>query len=320
MLLIYFIICAAIVVTFSIKLSDCADWFEKHTKMSGALVGFLLAATTSIPELVSGLTAIFIGQEEIAISSILGSNLFNYNIVAVANLAFISYLTFNNISKNSVKIVLFIASIYIVLISTFLIGITFNIPFISRAISLASPIIIIIYILSFKSLNEADDEDDEIISVSKQEVRKTLVKFLAFSAILIISSSILAVLVEKIVHQTGMKASLAGSVLLGASTSLPEFVGALSLMRLRQYDLAVSSVLSSNLFNFFVFAFLDIVAKDSFTSFFNNDIKNLVYLGFISTLIYLFTFKFYRSNRKFVYAIPSVTVLILYGAYLGFFQ
>ncbi len=319
MVFIYFILCAAIVVIFSVKLSDCADWFEKHTKISGALVGFLLAATTSIPELVSGLTAVFINQEEIAISSILGSNLFNYNIVATANLAFIAFFAFNKASKNTHKIVLFILSIYCVIIIANFFDFTFYIPIISRTISYISLIIITIYIFSFKAINEEEvDEDTDL--APKSLVRKTFLKFMFFSLILVVFSSLLAILVEEIVKVTNMKASLAGSVLLGASTSLPEFVGALSLMRLRQYDIAISSVLSSNLFNFFVFAFLDFFAKDALTTFFVPGITNLIYIGFISTCIFFITLKYFRSNNRYIYSIPSVMILAIYFLYITNFS
>ncbi len=319
MVFIYFILCAAVVVYFSIKLSNCADWFEKHTRISGALVGFLLAATTSIPELVSGLTAVLIKQEEIAISSILGSNLFNYNIVATANLAFIVFFAFNKASKNTHKIVLFILSIYSVVLFSNIFNFTFVIPIIKNSISYISIIIIVIYIFSFKAISE-DEVDDNTSLAPKYLVKITFIKFMVLSVVLVIFSSLLAILVEDIVEVTNMKASLAGSVLLGASTSLPEFVGAISLMRLKQYDIAISSVLSSNLFNFFVFAFLDFFSRSALTSFFESGISNLVYIGFISTFIFFVTLKYYKSTNKYLYSIPSVIILAIYFVYITNFS
>ncbi len=314
MVFVYFIICAAIVVMFSVRLSNTADWFEKNTKISGAVVGFLLAATTSIPELVSGYTAILINQEEIAISSILGSNLFNYNIVATANLAFIVFLAFNKTSKNTRTIVLFIVSIYALFLTTNFIDINIKIPKIFPTFSYISPLILLIYFISFKAISEEEEPTQDI--APKVLVRKTLIKFIFYAVILVIFSCLLAIIVEDIVQITNIKASLAGSILLGASTSLPEFVGALALMRLRQYNIAISSVLSSNLFNFFVFAFLDIISVHSLTKFFVVEINNLIVFGFLISLFIYIILRFFSTSKKYLYAIPSIIILASYFIYL----
>ncbi len=317
MLFIYFIICAAVVIFFSIKLSNCADWFEKNTTMSGALVGFLLAATTSIPELVSGITSVLINQEEIAISSILGSNLFNYNIVVVSNLTFITFFAFNKLSKTNIKIILFILSIYAALIISLFTNSILDFTILSRTISLVSIIILVIYITSVIVLKETDEEKSE--KASKKSIIKTFTLFIIYAIVLVASSSILAILVESIMNATGISASVAGSILLGASTSLPEFVGAISLMRMKQYDIAVSSVLSSNLFNFFVLFILDIISINAITSFFSTDTIELIMIGTFNTIILFTTFLFFKSNRKYIYAIPSILILIIYLIYLIFF-
>ncbi|MFV0425020.1 MAG: sodium:calcium antiporter [Bacilli bacterium] len=314
MILLAFFLCAAVVVFFAIKLSDSADWFEKNTKLTGALVGFLLAAVTSLPELISGITSIFIKQEELAISSILGSNLFNYNIVVVANLAFIGYMAFNKLDKNVNKIVYFILSMYVVIIAGLIIGSIFGIPLFDFRISIISILIILIYIWSVRSIEDDSEETKEY--APKSIVRKKIYLSVLFIIILIISSSLLAKIVEEVMYEIGLSASLAGSILLGASTSLPEFVGAITLMRKRQYNVAVSSVLSSNLFNFSVLFILDIFTKKTILTYFTNDIFILLIFGVVNTLIILFAIKFYKVKSKFLYMIPSVMVLVVYLSYL----
>ncbi len=315
MIILYFILCAAVVVFFAIKLSDCADWFEKNTKMTGALIGFFLAAATSLPELMSGLTSVYIGQEELAISSILGSNLFNYNIVAVTNLAFIGYLSFNKLDKNTNKIMYFILSIYaVVSLGVVLAGIS-GLPFGNYRLSFVSLLIVVIYVWSVKSI---DDEGEETLELApKSLVRKKIGISLVFALILIISSSVLAKTVELVMIELSLSASLAGSILLGASTSLPEFVGAITLMRKRQYNVAVSSVLSSNLFNFFVLFVLDVATVQSIVKYFSADTTVLIVFGTINTLVMLFAIRFYKVKNKYLYSLPSFAVL---GSYLIYLQ
>ncbi len=313
MMLVLFFLCAAVVVTFAVKLSDCADWFEQNTRMTGALVGFFLAAATSLPELMSGLTSVFINQEELAISSILGSNLFNYNIVAVANLAFISFLAFNKLNKNTIKILLFIVSIYVLLIVSIFISDVRGLSFFDFRISIASVLIVIIYIWSIFSLGE---EEEQTHSAPKPQVRKKIMYALIFAIVLIISSSLLAKIVEQVMFDLELSASLAGSLLLGACTSLPEFVGAIALMRKRQYNVAIASVLSSNLFNFFVLFVLDFATPSNILIYFTKSTYVLIIFGLVNTVILLLALKFYKTNKKFLYSIPSVLVLAVYTVYL----
>lgn len=315
MIILYFFICVAVVVTFAIRLSDVADWFEKNTKMTGALVGFFLAAATSLPELMSGITSVVIGQEELAISSILGSNLFNYNIVAVTNLAFISFLTFNHLDKNTSKILRFILSIYIILTASLVITKVFNFNLFDIRVSIASLFIAILYIWSVFAIEESDEEEHDSYA-PKNIVRKKIVHAIIYALILIVSSSLLARVVEEVMYAMNMSASLAGSVLLGASTSLPEFVGAITLMRKRQYTVAVSSVLSSNLFNFFVLVILDLATKNNILTYFTKDTFFLIGYGVVNTTVLLLTMRFYKVRNKFMYAIPSVIVVGVYAIYL----
>lgn len=315
MILLYFFLCAAVVVVFAIKLSDCADWFEKNTKLTGALVGFLLAAATSLPELMSGITSVLIGQQELAISSILGSNLFNYNIVVVANLAFVGYFAFNKLDKNTNKILYFISSIYFVLIIALIVARVTNLSVFDFRISIATVIITIIYVWSIFSL-DSEEEIEEVEYAPKPQVRKMIYKAIFFAIIIVISSSLLAKIVEQVMIELNLSASLAGSVLLGASTSLPEFVGAITLMRRRQFNVAVSSVLSSNLFNFFVLFILDLTTTSNILVYFSKDTNALILYGVINTVIMTLTIRFYKVKNKFLYMIPSVLVLAVYSMYL----
>ncbi len=314
MALLGFFVCAAVVVYFAIKLSDCADWFEQHTKMSGALVGFFLAAATSLPELMSGLTSVFIGQEEMAISSILGSNLFNYNIVVVANLAFIVYFAFNRLDKNTNKVLYFVLSIYSVIILGLVFTKLVGINLFDFRISIVSILILLIYIWSVKSIDGDDEEPVDLAKKSK--VRKMIARAVVLAIVLILFSSLLAKSVESVMIDLGLSASLAGSVLLGASTSLPEFVGAITLMRKKQYNVAISSVLSSNLFNFFVLFILDIATVNAILYYFSKDTFVLLGFGLLNTLVLIFAIRFYKAKNRYLYAIPSVLVLFAYAIYL----
>ena len=90
MLWIQFIICVVIVVAASSVLSRYADVIAEKTGLGRAWVGaILLAGVTSLPELVSGITAVTVlNAPNLAIGGIVGSNLFNLTLIAVMDVAY----------------------------------------------------------------------------------------------------------------------------------------------------------------------------------------------------------------------------------------
>ena len=75
---ILFLLFAFFTVYLSIKLSYYVDYLNKSSNINGVILGaILLAGVTSLPELVTCLSAIMVGNELLAMGDILGSNMFN---------------------------------------------------------------------------------------------------------------------------------------------------------------------------------------------------------------------------------------------------
>ena len=90
MIIVKYLILAAIVMGFSILLSNYVDIIDKRTSISGAFIGgVVLAAITSLPELFTSVSAtLLLGQPELVIGNILGSDIFNTAVLALLFLAF----------------------------------------------------------------------------------------------------------------------------------------------------------------------------------------------------------------------------------------
>lgn len=83
MVFVIFILAAALTVFASIKLSQYADVISSKTAMGGMMVGtLLLAGATSLPEVSTSFSAAAIGNADIAVGNMIGSNLFNLFILA----------------------------------------------------------------------------------------------------------------------------------------------------------------------------------------------------------------------------------------------
>ncbi len=311
-----FLLIVLLVVFFSIKLSDKTEWFEKNTNLKGVIIGILLAFATSLPELISGLTAIHINETELATASILGSNIFNFVIVSVAFLTVFNLLPFSKVQKRTNSINLFLISIYAFFILTYYLFVNelFNLNKIG--ISIASIFIVIAYALSIFKLNQQDGDDEYVTVAPKSEIQKNLFISIVYIVIIIYASTQLTNVAEEIMVRSGLSASLIGSILIGASTSLPEAVSAISLMKKRLFDIGAASVLGSNLFNFLILSILDVFEKENIMTYISPNTFLLAVIGLFFSILMYISFIFIKSDNKFVHIITPLIVVFTYFIYL----
>ena len=64
---------------------------------------------------------------------------------------------------------------------------------------------------------------------------------------------------DEISIRLGLGAGLAGALLLGVATSLPELSSTVALFKIKNYNIAIGNIVGSNLFNFIIIALADIV-------------------------------------------------------------
>jgi cation:H+ antiporter len=82
-----FFISASFVVVAAVFLSASADVIATATGLGGTFIGTtLVALTTSAPELVTSIIAIRMGAIDLAVGNVLGSNIFNMNILLVSDI------------------------------------------------------------------------------------------------------------------------------------------------------------------------------------------------------------------------------------------
>ncbi|EMF48235.1 cation antiporter (Na+/Ca2+) [Planococcus halocryophilus Or1] len=103
MVFVIFILAAALTVFASIKLSQYADVISSKTAMGGMMVGtLLLAGATSLPEVSTSFSAAAIGNADIAVGNMIGSNLFNLFILAGFDFLLRRRQILNRASRNNI--------------------------------------------------------------------------------------------------------------------------------------------------------------------------------------------------------------------------
>lgn len=309
--LILFLFLAGLTVFLSFRLSYYADLLNKTTNISGVFIGgILLAGITSLPELVTCLSSIFLNNPYLAIGDILGSNFFNIAMMCFFDILFIKTM-FYNYTKNRYYL------IYVLLILNYLImylfmGGTFNLEIFN--IGLPSFIIIITYIFYLK--NAKEEETKKEVITTKEHV---LLKFFLVGLFMVIVSILLTLVVNLIAGKNpNVASSFIGAILLGITTSMPEVITFIALVKMKSFDLALSDIIGSNLFNLLILAIGDIFLKNKEIYYFvDKESMFLLIFGFILTIL-----SFYQNNRKvvknkFVYIIPSLIGILLYAYYIA---
>lgn len=290
---ILFLVLAVLTSFVSIKLSYYGDILSKQTKLGSALVGgLLIASVTSLPEFVTSISAVILDNPSLSFGDILGSNMFNIFALAIYNLFFFKrFIFFNN--KNS-----FIYEIIILLVEYIFILLNLRI--------LTTILLFILYFLyAFKISKTKDD-----IHIEDKKENKPLLKFIIVSITLIILSILLTFQADKLTHiYPNISSSTIGAILLGITTSLPEVVTTYGLIKYNNYNMAISNILGSNIFNFLVLSISDLFNDNSIYNMVDINSKMYLYGGIIVTILLLITL--FKKN-KIISTILSLIISFIY--------
>lgn len=306
---IFFLVFASLTVFLSIKLSYYADLLSKTSNVSKALVGgIVLAGVTSLPELVTCFSAIFVGNPSLAIGDIIGSNLFNLFMICFFDLIFIKKMIFCNTAKSHNLVILLLILNYIVL--SLFVSRIFDFSILS--VGIPSIFIIITYIFYLRSIPKFE-EDEEVI-IKKDVSSNTGVKLFITSICMIISSILLTVIVNNLsIEHPSFSSSFLGAIFLGITTSLPEVVTFYALVNMNSYDIAVSNIIGSCLFNLLVLSIGDIVFFGyPIYLFSDSDTIILILLGLLFLIGCLITNSRKNCKSYFLYGGISFLIVIVY--------
>jgi cation:H+ antiporter len=290
---ILFLVLAVLTSFVSIKLSYYGDVLSKQTKLGSALVGgLLIASVTSLPEFVTSISAVILDNPSLSFGDILGSNMFNIFALAIYNLLFFKRFILSN-TKNK-----FIFEILILLIEYIFILLNLRI--------LTTIILFVLYFLYAFKISKTKCEKEK----SNIKEKYPLLKFIIVSIILIILSILLTLQADKLTHTyPHISSSTIGAILLGITTSLPEVVTTYGLIKYNNYDMAISNILGSNIFNFLVLSISDLFNDNSIYNMVDTNSKLYLYGGILVTIILLFSL---IKKNKFLSMVLSIIIAFIY--------
>jgi cation:H+ antiporter len=258
-----FSLCAIVIFFSGTKLAQYGDQMAGLTGMSKAWFGLIMmASVTSLPELFVGISsASIVGSADLAVGDVLGSCAFNLAILSLLDVFSKKTAIFSIASQSHVLA----GALGIVLFS--FVGIGLFLPYSIQLIGwigITSIVFIVIYLISIRLVYQYDkDNPTEGNPSRKDEIQKktdlkNVVFWYSLNALLVIGAALfLPHFAEEISNQTGLQKSFIGTLLLAASTSLPEVAVSIAAIKMGAVDMAVGNLLGSNLFNIFVLAIDD---------------------------------------------------------------
>ncbi len=312
----YFLI-SFVVVLASIKISECVDEIDQQTNLGGALIGgVLLAGVTSLPEFITSLSStIMLDNPDLAFGNILGSNAFNVFILAAGNIFFFKHRIFNQITAINTKTCLLVIFIYMLILSSF-----HHVSTVSFAhVGIPTIMIFVLYCLNITSSSSEENVATSYSNSNKKRYNFTwlAIRFIFWAVVIVIASLLVSVTTDKIAQATSVGSSFVGAIFLGVATSLPETASLISLVRLRNYDMAVGNIVGSNLFNFGILAITDLFYFSN-NIFAVADTSNML-LGVVGVLqVAVLVMMLLRGKVRGAvnYIWPSFMIVLMYSSYI----
>ena len=260
-----FIICTSVIVYSGAKLARYGDIIAEKTGLGRAWIGLvLIASVTSLPEFVTGLSAVtFGGVPDIAAGDILGSCVFNLLILALLDTANRPQPLSARVHHGHVLSAGFgILLLGIVVISLFLGDRIPSIGWIGPYTPLVMGVYLIamrlVYFYEKRQISEFIKEIAVELQYEKISAKNAIVQYGIHAFIVVIAALFLPKIGEAIAETTGLSQTFVGNIFIALSTSLPEVVVSIAAVKMGAINLAVGNLFGSNMFNLFILGIDDI--------------------------------------------------------------
>jgi len=295
---------------------DSSVGIARKLKIPNVIIGLTVVALGSCaPEVVVSVSAALSGSTELAVSSAVGSNIFNILIV-LGVCALVKPIPVN------IKEILWDFWVLIVAVVILLVMvITFNdsIPQFGGAILIAALIVYIILLVRYALKNKTgitqQDEETEK-SGTKSETKSKPVLLVIFLTILgagIIIAGGQAVVwsAVKIASSLGITERVVGLTVVAFGNSLPELVTSLIASRKGENAMALGSMIGSSIFNILLVLGLAGIVMPLASG---TDV--IIDLSVLLVICFVF-FLFFNTGRR-ISRLEGLTMVMMYGAYMGY--
>ncbi|MBI3029686.1 MAG: hypothetical protein HYY64_09265 [Candidatus Rokubacteria bacterium] len=242
------------------RLARQADTIAEETGLGRLWIGtVLLAASTSLPEVLTNVNAGLLDAPDIGAGDLLGASLANMLILAVLDLAFARRRILHNVAMDHTLVGL------LGILLAAMVGTAIFTRGWGRIghLGLESVAILLVYLggmtLLYRSavIGPVPSEGSRPDGRDRARFRTAAGGFALGAIGLALLTPLLVLSADAVSTEAGVTATFVGTLLVGLSTSLPELAATVSAVRLGALDLAAGNVFGSVAFNMLVFVILD---------------------------------------------------------------
>lgn len=261
-----FFLCAAIIIYAGSRLTRNAAVVAENTGIGTAWTGALmLPLATSLPELITTISAVFIDAPDLALGNILGSCLFNLSLLAVIDIASGKGPLTARINQG--HIVTASLSISTVCLASFaMLGVVY-LPL--GWVGIETLLIAVVFILGNRMLYNYERKNFTLQKAEKNlhkvenavSTGRALLNFSLAAGLIVVTGVLITDASDRIAVETGLGHTFVGTIFLAISTSLPETVTTLAAVRLGYLDMAVANVFGANFMNIFIVFLADMLYR-----------------------------------------------------------
>ena len=296
----------------------------KRLRIPSMIIGMTIVAMgTSLPECAVSVTASLTGNNTLAISNAIGSNIFNLLVVCGVCSLFVPLAVQKSTLQKEFPLSIFCAGLLLLL---GYLGMTLG--------HIDGSILIIIfagYLLwmiqsarNARNQTFADEDSDTAgsrTSLSAEEIEQVAsnINLLpAWKCIIFILGGMIAIKyggdfvvngASAIASSLGLSQTLIGLTIIAMGTSLPELVTSIVAAKKDEVDMAVGNVIGSNIFN--ILLVLGVAAAISPLEFIMENMIDIAFLILISVITLVFAWTSKEINRK-----EGIIMLLLYAVYM----
>lgn len=248
-----------------VKLSRYGDIIAEKSGLSRGWVGLILLATvTSLPELVTGVSAVTVAHvPDIAVGDIMGSCVFNLLIIVLLDFLYRKESVYTRARQGNILS----AGYGIALIGfagfNILLYREGTIPSIGH-VGLYMPVIMLLYLLAMRSLYQYEKAkvseyvEDRAELHPDMSLKQAVQGYLMAAIVVVVAGIWLPFIAKDLAAVMAWEQSFVGTLFVAAVTSAPEVVVTVAALRMGAVDLAIGNLFGSNLFNIAILAIDDL--------------------------------------------------------------
>lgn len=211
------------------------------------LVGLTVVAFgTSTPELVVSLKAAYLGQGDISVGNVVGSNVCNIGLILGFSALIIPIKVASQIVRVDTPIMIGVTALAMALLYD---GALSRVEGIILFILLIAYVVFSIRLAKQQASDPLAGEFTEEIKVSKKGVWQDIAFIVGGLVMLVFGARFLVEAAIDIAKAAGLSEAVIGLTIVAVGTSLPEFATSLVAALKKEADIAVGNVVGSNIFN-----------------------------------------------------------------------